>query len=533
MDAAAVNLREPLEPLTRRERGAAWLLAILVALTRWPAISRSLWDWDEALFALALRHYDVAAHHPHPPGFPLFIGVAKGVAKLVSIAIPVDAFHALQCVAVLSSLLVFPAMFFLARELRASAFTAMAAGLLLAFFPNVWFYGGTALSDVPSMVLALVACALLLRGCRNDAALLAGAILLGVAAGFRPQNLLIGFAPAVIALLHRRKAALIGAFFGALIVVASYGTAARLSGGWDVYRETLARHSHYIREVDSFLSPLRPGLVQVADDFFFWPYRAPVINIAVMVLAIAGVLRKRNWLVLAIYAPFLLFAWLELDFHSASRFSIGYMPLYAMLAAEGIPRRGRAVTLGALVAVMMAWMFPVLRVVHTTLSPPVAAIDAIEALDPRVVVYVDERLAAHAELLITHHERRAAKNAPPIVAGRDAVLLREGASTAPGARTFARDPYRLAQVTRARYFETSIVPARLATLRGGTITFPPTRGGTLTIRATSNAPSVVRLDGHPLDSLPVGTVERTWTVVEPHELTLEGHVKLEWLELVP
>ena len=529
MDTAAVNLREPLEPLTHRERVSAWLLTILVGLTRWPAISRSLWDWDEALFALALRHYDVAAHHPHPPGFPLFIAVAK----LFASALRIEAFPALQCVTVLSSLLVFPAMFFLARELRAPAFTAMAAGLLLALFPNVWFYGGTALSDVPSMVLALVACALLLRGCRHDPSLLAGAILLGVAAGFRPQNLLIGFAPAILALLHRRRTALLGALCGGVIVVVSYGTAAWLSGGWDVYRETLARHSHYIRDVDSFLSPLRPGLVQVADDFFFWPYRAPVINIAVTLLAAVGALRRRSLLVLAIYAPFLVFAWLELDFHSASRFSIGYMPLYALLAAEGIPRKGRTITLGALAAVMIAWMFPVLRVVHTTLSPPVAAIQAVEGLDPRVVVYVDARLAAQAELLVTRHERRAAKNAPPIVAGRPAVFLREGASTAPEAKTFVRDPYRLAQVARARYFEASIVPARSATVRGGTVTFPPTRGGALTIRVTANAPSVVRLDGRVLDSLPAGTIERTWTVADPHELTLDEHAQLEWLELVP
>jgi len=522
------------EPLSRRERASAWVLAILVALTRWPAISRSLWDWDEALFSLALRHYDVTLHHPHPPGFPLFIGVAKAV----SVLIPLDAFHALQCVSVISSLFVFPAMFFLARELRVKPFPAMAAGVLLAFFPNVWFFGGTAFSDVPSMVLALVACALLLRGCRSDASLLAGAIVLGVAAGFRPQNLIIGLAPAVIAFLHRRRTALLGALLGAAIIAASYGTAAWLSGGWDVYRQTLARHERYIREVDSFLSPLRPGLVQVADDFFFWPYRAPLINVAVTLLAILGALRKRALLAISIFAPFLLLAWLELDFHSASRFSIGYMPLYALLAAQGIPRKGRAITLGALVASMVIWMMPVLRIVHTTVSPPVAAIEAIEALDPRTVVYVDDRLAAHAELLIPGRERRAARNAPPIVAGtragHGAVLLREGASPVPGAKSFVRDRDRLALVARARYFETSIVPARVAVVEGGTIVFPPaTRGGTLTIRVTSTEPCAVRMDGRALDILPAGTVERTWTIVAPHELTLDPCAHLEWLELVP
>jgi uncharacterized membrane protein len=85
----------------------------------------------------------------------LFIGLAK--------LIPFDSFHALQAISFVASLCVFPAAYVLARELRASHFVALAAGLLLAFMPNVWFYGGTALSDVPSMVLSLIATALLLR----------------------------------------------------------------------------------------------------------------------------------------------------------------------------------------------------------------------------------------------------------------------------------------------------------------------------------------------------------------------------------
>jgi hypothetical protein len=102
------------------------LLALLVALTRWPALSRTLWDWDEANFALAVANFDVTAHHPHPPGFPLFVGLAK--------LIPFDAFHALQAIAFVSSLFVFPAMLFLARELRMPQHRAVAAALLLSFF---------------------------------------------------------------------------------------------------------------------------------------------------------------------------------------------------------------------------------------------------------------------------------------------------------------------------------------------------------------------------------------------------------------
>ena len=443
MDAGA------LEPLTRRERSAAWVLAVLTALTRWPALSQTLWDWDEALFALALRDYDVAAYHPHPPGFPLFIGLAK--------LIPTDAFHALQSIAFVASLFVFPAMFLLARALRASAPVAMGAGLLLAFFPNVWFYGGTALSDVPSMVLVVTACALLLRG-----QLILGAIVLGIAAGFRPQNLLIGFAPFVVAFLQRRRAAIGAALITLAIVVATYAVAASLSGGWDVYREVLARHQAYIRNTDSFLAPRHPGLLRVADDFFFWPYRAPGINVIVTALAAIAVIRKRHWFAIAIFGPFCLFAWLFLDFHSASRFSIAYMPMFAMLAAAGIPARGRNVVLAAIVALMIGWTWPALRVVHTTASPPVAAIETLRNFPG--TIYVDERLGAHAELLIPDRTRRTVRVAPPFVDDPMGALLREGASAAPGARNFTRDHDRLASIARPRYFEVSVIFGRRPTV---------------------------------------------------------------------
>jgi hypothetical protein len=426
--------------LTSRERLTALLLALFVAITRWFALSKTLWDWDEALFALALRDYDVSAFHPHPPGFPLFIGLAK--------LIPTDSFHALQSVAFVSSLFVFPAMFFLSRALRATPMVAMGAGLLLAFFPNVWFYGGTALSDVPSMVLVVTACALLLRG-----QFVLGAIVLGIAAGFRPQNLLIGLVPFVVGLKGAgRRAQGAGVAAIAVIVVATYATAASLSGGWDAYRDVLARHEAYIRNTDSFLAPLHPGLIKVADDFFFRPYRAPAINVIVTILAFLAVVRRRHWLVIAIFGPFCLFAWLFLDFHSASRFSIAYMPMFAMLAAAGIPHRGRAAVLAVVVALMIVWTWPALRVVHTTASPPVAALESLRTFPG--TIYVDERLAAHAELLLPDRPRRTVRIAPPFIDDPNVALVREGASTR--ARVYQRERDRLAAIARPRYFEVSV-----------------------------------------------------------------------------
>src|SRR6185369_11313274 len=81
--------------LTQRQRTIVWLTAIAIALTRLAAVSRSLWDWDEALFCSALRSYDVTQHHPHPPGFPLYI-LAAHVTRFFT----ASDFGALQAVSV-------------------------------------------------------------------------------------------------------------------------------------------------------------------------------------------------------------------------------------------------------------------------------------------------------------------------------------------------------------------------------------------------------------------------------------------------
>jgi hypothetical protein len=167
-------------------------------------------------------------------------------------------------------------------------------------------------------------------------------------------------------------------------------------------------------------------------------------------------LRRRPWIALAMFGPFLLFAWLYLDFHSASRFSIGYMPLYAILAAQGIPEHGRRITLASLAALLVIWTIPALHVVRTTASPPIAAIAEIRKLDSASTpVFVDPRMAPFADLLLPEYERQVATSLRPPAEG---VLLREGASRAPGAKSFERERERLAGIARPRYFEASVIP---------------------------------------------------------------------------
>ncbi|PYQ32706.1 MAG: hypothetical protein DMF57_12030 [Acidobacteria bacterium] len=466
----------PPAPLTAGQRTALLVISLIVALTRWFALSRTLWDWDEALFVNAMRHFDVRQHHPHPPGFPLFIATAK----LLRLVIP-DDFHALQGVNFLAAVALVPVMFFFCRELRASFNTSIIAALFLAFFPNVWFYGGTAFSDVPAIVLALLSAALFLRGCRSAASLLLAAAVLGIAVAYRPQNLLVAIAPAAIAAGFQLRAkrwtvVVAAALIVVAIVVISYGATADLSGGWRTYRETLETHERYIEQTDSYRSPIRPSLIRLFDDYFIRPYRAPIVNTIVTVLVIVSIFgalvrrRRSVLLALAMFVPVCLAAWLFLDFLSVSRFSIGYAPLFAFLAADGVEvlaRGRRSIEYAIAAAVMIAmivWVLPALIEARERPSPSVAATDWIRrAVDRRTAtIYVEPGMVPFAEEALSDYSLRMVINdaVPPArwSAHQSAFDLREDRSDAPHALNFVRAPGRLWKLVRRRYFEVSVRP---------------------------------------------------------------------------
>src|SRR5213593_1359828 len=66
---------------------AVLVLAALFLVSHLPFLPASLEDLDSVNFALGVRHFDVAHHQPHPPGYPLFILAAKAA----HVVVPVEA----------------------------------------------------------------------------------------------------------------------------------------------------------------------------------------------------------------------------------------------------------------------------------------------------------------------------------------------------------------------------------------------------------------------------------------------------------
>lgn len=110
------------------------LITVLLAGVRLWAVSATIWDWDEALFVLGMRDYDVGAHHPHPPGFPVYIFLARTVRCLVGSDVA-----ALQIVVVAFAIALFPVMVMLVRTLGFERETALLASTIYCTLPNQRF----------------------------------------------------------------------------------------------------------------------------------------------------------------------------------------------------------------------------------------------------------------------------------------------------------------------------------------------------------------------------------------------------------
>jgi hypothetical protein len=528
-----------------------------VAVTRLLAVSKTLWDWDEVQFALGVVEYDAAGHRPHPPGFPIYLALAN-MARVIT---PSD-FRALQLVTVIAAMFLFPLFFFLCRELRFSFPTAWSGSVLAVFLPNVWFYGGTGFSDITSLALTVAACAFLLRGSRDRGALFAGAFLLALAAAIRPQALLIAAAPALIAVWKQRRnlrTVIEAMALGASILVIAYSGAILASSSFEEYIATARKLREYLRSVDSFLSPTRPPLRVLFEFFFLRAIPGEVYARALVYAAVAGAviatLRRdgRVWLLILLFFPFQIFAWLMLDFHSVSRYGVTYAPMYAILAAAAavgafawVPGAGR--WMGALIVVVFAaglarWSVPALSEVRRNASPPVQAMEWInEQIPASATVYVHGSLMPYATYFIGGRTTVLVDEPQDLGSGvlpPDAIVATETPTPLLSATKFVRVRGRLFDIARQRYFETTVAPARAwAEFADGwhpeewhgadvwlwmgerSVTLLPPASGPMTLRlklepALEKGPPIVevRLNGVLVDTLTVGEpLERSWMV---------------------
>src|SRR5215217_5071941 len=194
-------------------RAKVYILAAVWLLAHLPFLSPALEDIDSINFALGLHHFDPALHQPHPPGYPVFIGVGRVALAVIHVvasglsSVRADAL-ALAIWSALGGAIGIVAAAALFREMVSERDHPAAVGfwgaLLLAVTPLFWLTGLRPMSDMFGLGVAVAAQASLLRGARDGRALVIGAVIAGLAAGIRTQTVPLTLPLLVYALVAQR-----------------------------------------------------------------------------------------------------------------------------------------------------------------------------------------------------------------------------------------------------------------------------------------------------------------------------------------
>jgi 4-amino-4-deoxy-L-arabinose transferase-like glycosyltransferase len=174
--------------MPRSDLALALALGLLTAASRLPYRATLLTSWDAVQFALALRELDVVKHQPHPPGYILYVALAR-----LAEAVTGDATAALTGLALAASGVTVVLVYRLAWGLYGRA-TAVVAALGLAASPLFWAYGEVGLPYTTEAALATLV-ALTVWPMRQGRTAFAGwsALALGLAGGVRQSVLIVLF----------------------------------------------------------------------------------------------------------------------------------------------------------------------------------------------------------------------------------------------------------------------------------------------------------------------------------------------------
>ena len=309
------------------------------------------------------------------------------------------------------------------------------------------------------------------------------AICLGLAAGIRPQALMVGVACGAIATVVQwrqdRRVVVGAALLGAGVVAACYIGAAAASDPPGSYVAAVRLQSKWVRNIDSYHNPGRTPLPQLAPLFFYKPVAANAVQLVSILAALGAIIgiamrRFATLLALATFVPFAIFAWLMLDTTAVSRYAIGYMPLYALLAADALATpfsrlpRGRQIIPAAASVILAAslawWTWSAAKRIRANDAPHIAAIRWVmhNAWPGAGTVFVHNGFGPFAEYFLGPYEKRYFESYDDVPSGgyvEPAFILTGELSKAADAHVFARPHDRLWRIVRPRYFEASVIPA--------------------------------------------------------------------------
>jgi hypothetical protein len=426
IDAQIGILRQVMSPLllfrienTKLDVMASTVTATLVAVSRFAYLANGPWEWDENLFARGILHFELAAHFPHPPGFPGWLAIGHLVTPVVD-----DPLRALQLASATFSVSALWVLAAIGRRVAPPAVAAAAALVVLAA-PGPWLFAVRGFSSTTASVLALAAVAIAVGGLQGRRV---SAFTLLVTASFlvRPNLLavLVVLWLGVVWTVRPVRRLLPGLAAGGAAVAVSIVLMARAEGGWSSFIAPFLALSqrHFSRLVGNLGGYADLGLVKGLGGVI--PATVVLLVAAIGIVVWARRVGRRSAVVWALVLAVAVSQLVWMQNRTTGRYAVGVQmalaPLVAGAAATLPPAAGCAGLL-----VLAGWLGAGSRTLveeqHTTQLPGWRAVIRAreDAMSSGQTVVVESELHPFASYLWHLLEWRGEPTPPRVLSPWD------------------------------------------------------------------------------------------------------------------
>ncbi len=436
----------------------------------------SPWEFDEPLFFQALHKYDPLAHHPPPPGYPVFIYFAQ----VVRLFVPSD-FATLVALSVIASATGFALLALAFRNLTGDLATGLAGAMFFYWSPALLIHSTLPISEPGA--LALLAAALY---CATRSRWEWFAVFAALTVGWRMQYAIfvVPLFLAYVATMRtwRDRLMALGIFTVVCLLWLSPLTTA--IGSLEGLIEFETGQGKYLVAHDAAQSRTGWTPARIAFRFIGRPWGTePMALIALALAAYGFFLTARNraaWPLIAAGAIYISFALWVMDPADGVRYAIPFVLVTAFFAGAGVRKWPyQAAAIGGVAFLLYTGTLLAQR--RSSASPPVRAAQfARAAYPPNAVVLYELPLWPHATYFLANRNPHRVDDGLAKFWNRPDVPLfiyADGATARPDARVFRWKPSdAYIKLTRNHYRATSVIPLpperRFRIVEG---VFPPER----------------------------------------------------------
>lgn len=238
-----------------------FFLVLLSVFLRLPFTSKVLYCWDSVQFALATENYNVSLYQPHPPGYFLYVVLAKLLNYIFN-----DINFTLNFISILFSTLSVAFLFLLAKRMYNTSI-AIVSSLFLMTSPILWFSSEVSLPYTAECFFSVLVAYFCFLSLQDEKYILYSTIFLGIAFGVR-QNLILFLLPLWIYSATYKlqiKKLFLYLFVLVLVCLASFIPMIYLSGGIKPYFSALSVQTSYVFQFSVFVKGF-PALIDNTTD---------------------------------------------------------------------------------------------------------------------------------------------------------------------------------------------------------------------------------------------------------------------------